>query len=186
MSVRESLARRLREDGLASLRRELVLADPPTARRLEPGDSQRTLRALAVLESTGRPLSAWLAMSKTGGGGLRAARIGLTLPRAVLYDRIEARIVDMIDRGWIEEVRRLLDTGVSREAPALQAIGYRDWIRHLDGELSREETVVRIVQATRRFAKRQETWFRREEQVEWCDARRPDRAVEVIRERLAG
>jgi tRNA dimethylallyltransferase len=185
-AIRAELLERLHSEGLAALRLELEYADPATARRLAAGDTQRTLRALAVLRATGRPLSAWLAASPGGAGRLDASKIGLTLPRAVLYDRIEARIVEMIDRGWIDEVQRLLASGVSRDAPALQAIGYRDWIRHLDGELSRAETVVRIVQATRRYAKRQDTWFRREEKVEWCDARRPDRVVEVVRERLAG
>lgn len=184
--IRVELLARLREQGLAGLRSELELADPVTARRLAPGDTQRTLRALAVLLATGRPLSEWLAVASDRAGVPAASKIGLTLPRAVLYDRIEARIVEMIDRGWIDEVKRLLASGISRDAPALQAIGYRDWIRHLDGELSREETVVRIVKATRRFAKRQDTWFRREEQVDWSDARRPERVVEVVRERLAG
>jgi tRNA dimethylallyltransferase len=185
-AIRAELLEKLSREGLPSLRLELEYGDPASAHRLAAGDTQRTLRALAVLRSTGRPLSAWLAASPGGAGGLAASKFGLTLPRAVLYDRIEARIVEMIDRGWIDEVQRLLASGVSRNAPALQAIGYRDWIRHLDGELSREETVVRIVQATRRYAKRQDTWFRREEEVEWSDARRPDRVVEVVRERLAG
>jgi tRNA dimethylallyltransferase len=185
-AIRAELLEKLRRDGLPSLRLELEYGDPASASRLAAGDTQRTLRALAVLRSTGRPLSAWLAAPPGVAGRLVASKIGLTLPRAVLYDRIEARIAEMIDRGWIDEVRRLLASGVSRDAPALQAIGYRDWIRHLDGELSRAETVVRIVQATRRYAKRQDTWFRREEDVEWSDAQRPDRVVEVVRERLAG
>ena len=185
-AIRADLLEKLSREGLPSLRLELEYGDPASAHRLAAADTQRTLRALAVLRATGRPLSAWLAASPTGAGGLTASKIGLTLPRAVLYDRIEARIAEMIDRGWIDEVERLLASGVSRDAPALQAIGYRDWIRHLDGELSRAETVVRIVQATRRYAKRQDTWFRREEGVEWSDAQRPDRVVEVVRERLAG
>jgi tRNA dimethylallyltransferase len=108
----------------------------------------------------------------------------LTLPRAVLYDRIAARVQRMTDGGWLSEVRGLLTAGVSRDAPALQAIGYSDWIRYLDGETSSRETVDAIVRATRRYAKRQETWFRREPEIEWLSALDDASAIAALRKSL--
>lgn len=171
-AVRQRLERRLAVEGLAALRAELERRDATTASRLGAGDRQRILRALEVVLSTGRPLSSWLAESPFGRAPLPARRVGLTLPRALLYDRIEARVRRMIEGGWLDEVRTLLASGVRPEAPAFQAIGYAQWVRHLAGELGFEEAFRRIVVATRRYAKRQETWFRQEADVEWHDARR--------------
>jgi tRNA dimethylallyltransferase len=184
-SLRAGLAEELRRDGLAALRARLAQVDPETAARLAPGDRQRTMRALEVARATGRPLSDWIRRRSASTGSPRATWLGLTLPRPLLYDRIEARVLDMIDRGWLEEVRRLLAAGVPRDAPGLQAIGYSDWIRHLDGEADQEETVARIVRATRRYAKRQETWFRGQADVEWLDARDPERLLESVMRRVA-
>jgi len=170
-ALRAELDRRLEAEGLPALRRELERRDPVTAARLGAADRQRILRALEVVLATGRPLSRWLADRPFGLEPLPARRVGLTLPRALLYDRIEARVRRMIDAGWLDEVRRLLSEGVPREAPAFQAIGYAQWVRHLAGELDEEDAFRRIVVATRRYAKRQETWFRREADVEWRDAR---------------
>lgn len=179
-SLRAELDRRLETEGLAALRRELERLDPATAARLGSGDRQRILRALEVVLATGRPLSRWLADRPFGREPLPARRVGLTLPRALLYDRIEARVRRMCDAGWLDEVRRLLSEGVPREAPAFQAIGYAQWVRHLAGELDEGEAFRRIVIATRRYAKRQETWFRRETNVEWCDARNTTELAERL------
>lgn len=170
-AVRARLETRFVEEGLAALRAELADVDPVTASRLGTKDRQRILRALEVALTTGRPLSSWLAETPFGRRTLPARRIGLTLPRAVLYDRIEARVRRMVDAGWLDEVRKLLASGVNPGAPAFQAIGYAQWVRHLAGELGFEEAFRRIVGATRRYAKRQETWFRHEADVEWHDAR---------------
>jgi len=166
--VRAELERRRIAEGLAPLRAELERLDPPTAARLAAGDTQRTLRALEVVVATGRPLSSWLGgASGSAAPPLAVRKVGLTLPRAVLYDRIESRVREMIARGWLDEVRALLASGVGPECPAFQAIGYAQWVRHLAGELHFEAAVREIVVATRRYAKRQETWFRREADVEW-------------------
>ena len=182
--ARAALASRLASEGLPALRRELESLDPASAMRLRPGDTQRTLRALEIAHGSGRTLSSWLAASSSSAEPLRAAKFGLTLPRGVLYDRIEARVFEMIDRGWPDEVRGLLASGVTPDAPALRAIGYADWVRHLRGQSRFDETVARIVSATRRYAKRQETWFRREPDVVWLDAEEPERATAEIRRRL--
>jgi tRNA dimethylallyltransferase len=169
---RAALLERLERDGLATLFSELVRLDPSTAARLGPGDTQRILRALEVVVSTGETLTSWIARQPFGAEPVAMHKVGLTLPRSVLYDAIAARVQTMLDAGWLEEVRALLASGVDRSAPAFQAIGYRQWVEFLDGAGSGAETLQKVVTLTRRFAKRQETWFRREEGIGWWDARR--------------
>jgi len=172
--VREELQYRLDREGLEPIRRELEALDPITAARLGRGDTQRTTRALEVVLSTGRPLSAWLADDPSGSGPIEALRIGLTLPRAVLYDRISVRVRRMIRAGWVDEVEGLLRRGLSPELPAFQAIGYRQLAAHVRGDISLEEALASTVRATCRYAKRQLTWFRREEGVTWFSVEDPD------------
>ena len=169
--VRSTLRGRLDQEGLGSLRRELEEVDPATAGRLDPGDTQRTLRALEVAQVSGVPLSEWLARRPYGRDRLDAVRVGLTLPRALLYDAIEQRVAQMVRRGWVDEVARLLDRGLSPSAPGFQAIGYRQLARHLREGTPLDEEVAEIVRATRRYAKRQSTWFRKEPGIRWYDAR---------------
>jgi tRNA dimethylallyltransferase len=168
--IRSELRRRLEEEGLAALSAELAQVDPETAARLAAGDTQRVLRALEVARVSGRPLSAWIAEQPFGTQRIAATRVGLTLPRSILYDRISGRVARMAGQGWVAEVARLLEQGLDPGLPAFQAIGYRQLVRHLEGEWSLEHALGETVKATRRFAKRQETWFRREPEVTWFSA----------------
>ena len=170
--VRGRLLQRLESEGLAALYAELARLDQATAARLGAGDTQRILRALEVALATGESLSSWIARQPFGAEPVAMRKIGLTLPRGLLYDAIAARVLAMMDAGWLDEIRALLAAGVERDSPAFQAIGYRQWVGFLDGEAGFEESMQQVVTLTRRFAKRQETWFRREEGVEWWDARR--------------
>ena len=170
-AIRAELEERLVRQGLEELSRELARVDPIAARRLGARDSQRIRRALEVHRATGVPLSEWIARSPFGSSAVAMRKIGLTLPRAVLYDRIDARAREMMSRGWVAEVERLLDSGVSSEAPAFQAIGYSQLVAALEGRVGMDEALEQLIRATRRFAKRQETWFRREAGIEWWDAR---------------
>ena len=130
-SVREALNSELKERGLAALREELVQADPATAARLNSGDTQRILRALEVYRSSGRPLSVWIAEQETPSSReISASKIGLTLPRADLYSKITIRARAMLEAGWVEEVGRLMSI-YPLDAPAFQAIGYRELVRAL-------------------------------------------------------
>ncbi len=155
---------------MPALRAELRERDPETAARLAPADRQRILRALEVALASGRPLSAWIRDRPFGERRLPALRIGLTLPRSILYHRIADRVYDMIERGWVGEIESMLREGVEPDAPAFQAIGYRQLVRHLGGEWSLEEAVEDIIRATRRYAKRQMTWFRKEREIRWIPA----------------
>lgn len=169
-SVREELRQRCEAEGLAVLREELIQLDPETAERIAPSDTQRTLRGLEVALVSGRPLSEWVRERPFGESRLRALRIGLTLPRAILYDRISVRVNEMIACGWVQEVAAMLEKGIKPGVPAFQAIGYRQLVRHLEGELSLDEAIADIVRATKRYAKRQMTWFRKEEDIQWFPA----------------
>lgn len=180
-AIRRGLVRRMEEEGLAALHAELASVDPETAARLGRGDSQRVLRALEVALATGRPLSAWIQRKPFGSQRIAVIRVGLTLPRALLYDRIAVRVAGMVARGFQEEVAGLLSRGLSPDLPAFQAIGYRQLVRHLEGKGSLEQAVAETIRETRRFAKRQETWFRREPEVTWFSALDLDRRIpEVI------
>jgi tRNA dimethylallyltransferase len=192
--MRDALKARLESEGAAALHRELQERDPELASRLAPADGQRVVRGLEVLAATGRRLSDWqrdTTASTTSPKPSSMVVLGLTLPRTVLYDRIATRAYAMLGGGWLDEVRQLLRDGVPENAPAFQAIGYRQLIRHLQGELTLEQAMADTIQATRRYAKRQETWFRRERVVNWF--RSPDlerlehEAVEfLLRQGLGG
>jgi tRNA dimethylallyltransferase len=98
------------------------------------------------------------------------AQVGLTIDRTLLYDRIDLRVRAMIERGWVGEVERLLRSGVPASAPAFQAIGYRQLVAHLEGWCGLCDAVTEIATATRRYAKRQQSWFRKEPGVSWIPA----------------
>ncbi|MFQ5350221.1 MAG: tRNA (adenosine(37)-N6)-dimethylallyltransferase MiaA [Thermoanaerobaculia bacterium] len=165
--VRAALQERLASEGLEELWRELSRRDPATAGRLPPTDRQRILRALEVIELSGKPLSKWIAERPFGERPLRALKVGLTLPREVLYDRIASRVERMIHQGWLDEVSRLLAVWKDPDLPAFQAIGYRQLARHLLEGWPLEAAVDDIIRATRRYAKRQMTWFKRDAGIVW-------------------
>lgn len=180
--VRHELRERLGAEGLGNLREELARLDPQTAARLAAGDTQRVLRALEVARVTGRPLSSWIEEQPFGTQAIAAVRVGLTLPRGILYDQIAGRVARMLEAGWLEEVEGLLRLGLSPRLPAFQAIGYRQLVRHLEGDGSLEQAIAGIVQETRRFAKRQETWFRKEPDVTWFSAQELKRQIPGVLE----
>lgn len=168
--VRRRLQERLLAEGLPALAAELRGIDPETAARLAPGDTQRILRALEVAAVSGEPLSAYISRQPFGAQRIEAIRVGLTLPRAILYDRIAVRVGRMVEKGWSEEVAGLLAGGLTSDLPAFQAIGYRQLAQHLEGTWSLDQAIAETIRATRRFAKRQETWFRKESAITWFSA----------------
>jgi tRNA dimethylallyltransferase len=142
--------------------------------RLDPqyagGGRQRTARVVEMALLTGRPLSWWQRHAKDS-GVLRPWYIHLTLPREILYRRITERVDRMLEQGLVEEVRRLLARGVAASAPGLDAVGYREVVASLTGGLPANELRDAIVRATRRYAKRQETWFRHQLETQISDSR---------------
>jgi tRNA dimethylallyltransferase len=158
-AIRDDLADRMRRDGAPAMHARLADVDPATAARLAPRDGQRIIRALAVEKATGRPLSAWLAASGAAPRYRYAAYL-LDPPRAELYAACDARLAAMMAAGAIEEARALLARKLDPALPAMKAIGVAEIGRYLAGSESLVATVAATQQATRRYAKRQTTWFR--------------------------
>jgi tRNA dimethylallyltransferase len=162
-SLRARLSTEAEQQGRAALHDRLARVDPVSAARLHPNDLKRVVRALEVYQLTGRPLSSWQTQwteEKSGDPSSPRCCFYLDLPRELLYQRIDARVRQMVAGGWIEEVRQLreLPRPLSREAS--QALGYRELLAHLEGQASLEETIRLIQTRTRQFAKRQLSWFR--------------------------
>jgi tRNA dimethylallyltransferase len=162
-TIRSRLTTEAEQLGRDALHRRLAEVDPAAAARLHPNDVRRVVRALEVWELTGRPISAWQTQwaqqPQTTSTGLPRC-LWLDLPRTVLYQRIDARVRQMIAHGLVEEVRALrqLERPLSREAA--QALGYKELFAHLEGRGSLEEAIVQIQVRSRQFAKRQLTWLR--------------------------
>jgi tRNA dimethylallyltransferase len=149
-----------------AMHQRLRRLDPAAAEKITVNDQRRIARALEVIELTGRPFSAQLPDYQEIEPTIH---LGLSMDRAVLHERIAARVESMWEHGWVDEVQRLLDVGLAEGKTASRAIGYAQIQRHLNGELTaaeaKEETTIR----TRQFARRQDTWFRRDPRINWID-----------------
>lgn len=162
--------------GPAAMHRHLTEVDPVAAGRIEENDRQRIVRALSVYRHTGTPLSEWW---KTPPAPPKYAFrwLGIRWPRPLLRQRLRTRIDRMIEAGLESEVRGLIRDGYQWESNALRTVGYREWRPFLAGEASRDEVIERIFLNTAQYAKRQMTWFRGVEQIEWLDGDDPGTPV---------
>ncbi|WP_040949277.1 tRNA (adenosine(37)-N6)-dimethylallyltransferase MiaA [Gorillibacterium massiliense] len=156
------------EFGEQALHDRLREIDPASAERLHPRDSRRIIRALEVAHLTGVPLSEQLA-KQTKESPYEVILIGLTLERNLLYKRIEERIDTMLANGLVEEVQILLDRGYSPSLVSMQGLGYKEIVPYLQGYSSYDEAVYLLKRNTRRFAKRQLSWFRHMKEIQWVD-----------------
>lgn len=183
--IRAEVRSRLQREGSPALHVELARLDPATAKRVTINDRSRISRALEVVLATGRPLSDWhfeglppLIDSK------RVAKVFISCERKELVHRIERRFAAMLKSGALEEVRRLAARGLDPSLPAMKAHGVPWLIRHLDGEISLEEALAGAVMDTRRYAKRQLTWFRNQMQDwPWETA---ENAAAALKRQLSG
>jgi tRNA dimethylallyltransferase len=165
--LRAQLCEEGREQGPVHLYERLAAADPMTAAKLHPRDTSKIIRALEVKHLSGIPMSSFQAGHGFADRPYSALVIGLNREREHLYRRIEERIEWQLANGLLEETRHLLAQAYRRESPAMTGLGYRHVAAHLAGEYDREEMVRRFKRDTRRFAKRQMTWFRREPGTTW-------------------
>ncbi len=173
------------EGGIDWLFAQLADLDPVGATRIDPRNVRRVVRAIEVSRATGLPFSE--AASSTP-PPYRTLVLGLTAPRQEVYRRIDARVDAMVEAGWIDEVRGLLERGFGPELPALSSLGYQVIVRHVRGEMELAPAVERIKRDTRRFARRQYSWFRpRDPQIHWLDVdgRFEAHAADLIRRFLA-
>jgi tRNA dimethylallyltransferase len=176
-ALRARLRAEAEAEGTAALHARLQTCDPRTAARLHPNDRVRILRALEVFEATGRPISELQGAHRFGDAPYRTLKIGLTLDRPTLYGRIDRRVEAMLAAGLEDEVRALLARGYGPQLKPMQSIGYSHLTALIAGTVSREECLRTLQRDTRRFAKRQLTWFRADSEIVWTS---PDRVTELI------
>lgn len=163
-AVRQAIDAEAREEGWPALHARLATVDPAAAARIAPNDSQRIQRALEVWRVSGKPLSAWHAEGRHAAPAPPYLRFALVPePRPVLHRRIERRLRDMLDAGFVDEVARLQQRpALDARSPAMRAVGYRQLWAHLDGGATLADAVHKAIAATRQLAKRQMTWLRTE------------------------
>lgn len=164
--LRASLEDELAQFGPDRLHARLEAVDPAAAAAILPGNGRRIVRALEVVELSGRPFTATLPQYESV---FPAIQVGIELPRAELDDRVAARVSTMWDQGLVEEVRGLVAVGLREGRTASRALGYAQVLRYLAGECTELEAAAQTVQATRRFVRRQVSWFRRDPRVLWLE-----------------
>jgi len=182
--IRQRLEKEAEEKGLDSLWKKLEKVDPVYAQKIGKNDRLRIIRALEVFMCTETPLSAHFQKTRSAVEDFHIVKIGLKLERSELYRKIEDRVDKMFERGLVEEVRRLQDSGVAEDAPPFRALGYKHVISFLKEEINLEEAVLFTKRDTRHYAKRQMTWFRKMQGIRWFSPREFPKIVQYIEEDL--
>jgi len=177
--IRKKLKERLEKEGLEVLFKELEKIDPETAQRISAHDRVRILRALEVFYATGRRFSELAREHAFARRRYPCLKIGLHLPRQELYRRLDVRVDKMLEAGFLEEVKTLLAKGYSPALKPLRSIGYRHLIAYLEGQVPFEEAVRLMKRDTRRYAKRQLSWFRKDQEIKWF---RPEEKEKILAE----
>lgn len=172
-TIRQALTEKLRAEGLEALTEELRERDPAYWAQVDRQNPARVLRALEVCRSTGRPYSE-LRTGERRSRNFEIQKVGVDMPREELYERINRRVELMMEQGLEAEARRVYPL---RHLNSLQTVGYKELFQYFDGEITREEAVELIKRNSRRYAKRQLTWFRRDEAIRWFH---PTQYEEVI------
>lgn len=169
LAFRRSLEELAQTKGAQALHDRLAQVDPDAAAQIHANNIKRVIRALEFYEKTGTPISAHNETERAKQSPYGFAYFVLTDRREHLYERIDARVDAMMEKGLLDEVKRLRDMGYTRDLVSMQGLGYKELLAYLDGECSLDEAVYIIKRDTRHFAKRQLTWFRRERDVIWVD-----------------
>ena len=183
-ALRAQLKQEAAEHGVNALHDRLRACDSESADRIHPNNKVRVIRALEVYELTGTPMSELQQQWHPEKQRYPFIAFCLTMPRALLYHRIEQRVDVMLANGLIAEVESLLAAGYSRDTIALQSFGYKELIAYLDGECTYIEAISQLKQNTRRFAKRQLTWFRKDTRIEWIDRESTPDTVPYLLEKI--
>ena len=189
-SYREELERIGAEQGAEHLHQMLQQIDPEAARQIHVNNQKRVIRALEFYHDTGTQISRHNEEQRSRDSQYNYAYFVLNRDRSVIYERINQRVDQMVQQGLVEEVRGLLDKGVSPDCVSIQGLGYKEIVRYLKGELTLEEACAFLKQSTRHFAKRQLTWFRRERDVIWMNyedyesiGQMSDAMIEILKEK---
>lgn len=179
--VREKYNRKYEEEGLESIRQALSVLDPDYYRNVDLRNPKRMLRALEICETTGQPYSRFL-LRKGKSRDFNILKTGLRMDRQELYERINRRVDIMIDEGLEEEARRLLPY---RHNNALNTVGYKEFFMYFDGSISRDKAIELIKRNSRRYAKRQMTWWAKDKDIEWFHPSQKDDILDYIRKETA-
>ncbi len=175
----------LDEHGKEALYEQLLQVDPAQTDRIHPNNTRRVLRALEIFEETGKPMSEQISGMRAPRQDIDALIIGLTGDRDFIYEKINVRVDRMMEEGLVEEVKRLVQRYPTfASSRAAQGIGYKETLKYLDGEISETELRELIAQNTRRYAKRQWTWFRKDSRTHWVDIRKTDmdQVIKMVKE----
>jgi tRNA dimethylallyltransferase len=179
--LREQLRLEAESDGGAGLYRRLHRVDPVTANRLHPNDLFRIIRALEVWQISGKPMSVLHDEHRFREQPFLILKIGLRRPRAELHERINQRVESMMERGLLEEAKSLLERGYGPELKSMQALGYRHMVQHLTSGVKLSEAARTMKRDTRRYAKRQMTWFGRDQEINWFHPKEMQRMIALVR-----
>lgn len=178
---REELTKEAEEKGIEVLFERLREIDPETWQRLHLNDNKRIIRALEVYYQTGETMTEQIKRSREVPSKYEFVLIGLRMDRNLLYDRINRRVDKMFENGLVQEVEKLVEMGYDKNAIAMQAIGYKEVLAYLRKEISYDEAVYIIKRDSRHYAKRQITWFKRFENVNWLDVDENDTAAILLK-----
>lgn len=184
-AVRERLQNELQGSSVNAMHQRLQTADPRSAQRIHPNDRYRILRALEVVEITGRSIADFHKAHGFAASRYDALYIGLTMPREKLYERINRRVEMMLEEGFVDEVRTLLNQGCGPRLKSIQSLGYRHMVDYLRGRLTWDEAVRTMKRDHRRYAKRQMTWFGANPDVNWLTPDQHHDAQALISEFLS-
>jgi len=168
--VRKRLEEELSRSGAEAMHDKLAAVDPARAAELHANDTVRVLRALEIYEAAGMTAGELRNRPRITGGDYDYFTIGVDMPRPLLYEKIDHRAEEMLSRGLLDELRRVLGRGYPRTLPSLDTVGYKEWFPLLDGGASYDECLDAMKRNTRRYAKRQLTWFRARKDIRWIDA----------------
>lgn len=186
----EAVRHRLREEaalsGGMSLYRRLETCDPEAAGKIHPNDTYRIVRALAVYQTSGMPMSEYRRRHGFSDAPYTVLKIGLFMDRQALYARIEQRVEEMVRQGLQDEVKQLLATGYHKSLRPMQALGYRHMAAFITGEADWDATIATLKRDTRQYAKRQLTWFRKDPEIQWFEPERGEDIVACARAFLGG
>src|SRR5699024_9230054 len=165
--LRQQLTLEAKQLGTGHLVKELQRVDPDAAQRLK--DDRRIIRAVEVYRLTGKPFSSYMPTRMYHQSIPPVIQVGLITERSQLHKRIEQRVYTMMATGWVDEVKRLMVQGLAEAPTASRAIGYRQIMEYIQGKISKEAAIESTIMATRKFARRQETWFKADPRVHWID-----------------
>ena len=178
--LRQQLRVQAEAQGLQTLHKKLEGLDPESAKKIHVHDRVRVFRALEIIELTKKPLSALVHAHGFQDSAFHALKICLQIDRKELYHRIDQRSLLMVEKGLLDETKELLARGYSPDLKPMKSLGYRHAVRHLEGRYDREEMVRQLQLDTRRYAKRQLTWFRADPSITWIDPQRKEHLVKTI------